>query len=887
REKAGLSQGQLKAKSGVSQNIISRIERGKIGKSRPKTLKKLADALGTTPESLLSGRSLLGAPVQPREKSIEDRDISTPPSPTEVPGQKLQSPATPGIAVARKTIPGPKRGIRKSRGLVVRNIAEQVQAQSQEFIIGDVVQHQAFGIGKVARIEDGVMVVYFDAIGEKKFQRYKAKEFLKILDGDVYKIREVIYKHRGNISKIDFSAELGFSKATFYRLLAKCPEFKNFLEESRGKNTLASKHPSAETTVVQILAERHAEIALLPEPVVAAADEIVEPEQPAVELPVWLIEDIKAIKKAMPKAAKLSPASVELFARCGVNTEVLKSRLIKKMDLDESFAFGVFIAKIKNATRHPVFTSGSEEMKDEVSGLFRAVFKTIKDGKSDWKQFSEVIRKEMPLESRSEDSLLRALSSLREKMGSSSPTQTDSRGQAFSSSPVFYTQSTGLAKWHTPEEARSIFEAGAVTYGGKGAWSKIIEELAEEIGFNVPSSVCLSIQEGWAKYIQANRGLVERGNNLILNDIKKQGQPSIETKKELMNLIEEKQFLLPPELADLIKSRASSLKGGQIIARSSGRWEDSYIRNLAGVFISPRKENKRLAAEAVEKIFKQAIKVIWRIGEKGSEKIEGLPDILSAEEGIAVVIQNFLNFTASGTAMSNLYGHTSIEAVIGDAKTAVMPRGVNIGQYVFKKDQSGRFEYDPIFLELPYEFILEGKTYLADKDLEEMRKIAATYPKIDGKLSPLSPDMAKEVNRAVNALEARVGVPLDVEWGFSSQGKLYIVQIRPIIGDCSRVLSEISSELEMKPVLARTPIALGHTRREGFTAKMVLLGNSVSKKDIAKFESEFRNEYIRVQSEVASGVLYSKTTAKVLVDPTLGSRQAHNVNFISDRINLG
>ena len=40
-------------------------------------------------------------------------------------------------------------------------------------------------------------------------------------------------------------------------------------------------------------------------------------------------------------------------------------------------------------------------------------------------------------------------------------------------------------------------------------------------------------------------------------------------------------------------------------------------------------------------------------------------------------------------------------------------------------------------------------------------------------------------------------------------------------------------------------------------------------------EEEFKEEYIRVQFDVASAILGGKTQAKVLIDPYQGSRQAH------------
>ncbi|MDD5355761.1 MAG: helix-turn-helix domain-containing protein, partial [Candidatus Omnitrophica bacterium] len=71
REKSGLSQGQLKAKSGASRKTISKLETGKFREFYPKTFKKLADALGTTVIILLTGKSLDKALVE--EQTIGGR----------------------------------------------------------------------------------------------------------------------------------------------------------------------------------------------------------------------------------------------------------------------------------------------------------------------------------------------------------------------------------------------------------------------------------------------------------------------------------------------------------------------------------------------------------------------------------------------------------------------------------------------------------------------------------------------------------------------------------------------------------------------------------------------------------------------------------------------
>ncbi|MCQ9206725.1 MAG: hypothetical protein NG740_02435 [Omnitrophica bacterium] len=444
------------------------------------------------------------------------------------------------------------------------------------------------------------------------------------------------------------------------------------------------------------------------------------------------------------------------------------------------------------------------------------------------------------------------------------------------------------------ERVSEEFEKGAEVLGGKGSWSNITETLAEEIGFKTPSSTYIAIQEVWGGFIEANRDLVVQGNKLIQDDTANNGEVSGEILTHLRKIIQ--RFTLPEELADgLIKPRTSQLKGW-IIDRSSGRREDSFIRNLAGIFISPKRRDERLVVQGIKDIFDQAMGVIWLRTARDIygnyrpvPRQEGIPNVLSAEEGFGVLVQPFLSFDASGTAMSNLYGHTAIEAVCGDADMAVRPVHANVTQFLFEKGQdssSAVFEYNPTFLRTPYDMRLKGKEYCAATNLQEMEEVMTGFPKINGIFSPVDEAQAKELNRVVNALEDKIGAPLDIEWGFLD-GELYIIQIRPIIGDFRKPLVEASAELREKASIAQTPISLGHTSQDGFTGRTVLFGDNVSRDTVKQFEEELGENYIRVQTDVASAVLGKETRAKVLVDPDQGSRQAHNINLVTGRIGSG
>ncbi|MDP2913534.1 MAG: ATP-binding protein [Candidatus Omnitrophota bacterium] len=423
----------------------------------------------------------------------------------------------------------------------------------------------------------------------------------------------------------------------------------------------------------------------------------------------------------------------------------------------------------------------------------------------------------------------------------------------------------------------------SVEYGGKAAWDIILERLAAEIGFSIPGSTRFTIRDIWAEFIEANQTLVKEGNDYIERDLKAHGKVTDETIEKLTE--RSRRFIFPKELEFFIRAHTEGLKGWAI-DRSSGRHEDSYLRNLAGIFISPKKKDERLVAQGVKEIFKHAVERIWITENRSESKTDGIPNSLTSKEGFGVLIQPFLQFEASGTAMTNFYGHTSIEAVFGDADMAVRGIHANVSQFLFKKSDPSQFEYNPSFLTTPHQVRLKGKVYCVTDDLAALKSLLEIYPRINDKVSPISDTQAKELYRVISALEDEIGVPLDVEWGFLD-GKLYIIQIRPIIGDFKKPLVEMSPDLKSKKAIAQTPIALGHTTPAGFTGRMVVFSNSVSKEIIQQFEKEYGEEYIRVQSDVASGVLGTKTKAKALVDPEQGSRQAHNINLITDRIASG
>ena len=450
-------------------------------------------------------------------------------------------------------------------------------------------------------------------------------------------------------------------------------------------------------------------------------------------------------------------------------------------------------------------------------------------------------------------------------------------------------------------EVRALFERENKTLGGKGANDLITESLAEKLGFKtIPNTVRFTIQNIWGEFIKRNKLLVGKGNAIVE---KAGGKITSEDIDKLRQLIEGFEF--PRELEKSIEALTEHVQDNSI-DRSSGLWEDSYERNLAGVFISLKQDDKKLRVKNIKKILYHALSVIWIDQNTAKRPMEGVPNTLSPEQGIGFLVQDFIDFDASGTAMSNLYGNTSIEVVVGDLELAVNAKSPyakfpNIGKFIFPKDTAGEtFEYDTPFSDYPHTFRIKEKVYSPEINPEErieiLRQYESSHGRINGKFSAISAEQAKRLNKVINALEAETGVPIDVEWGFKDN-ELYIVQRRPLIGDFPRVLVEKSAKFsefsKINPAICRTSIALGHTSQQGFTGKIVLFGDIVNEKTIEALENELNAPYIRLQNDVASHVdgelnTYGlHTKAKVLVDVSMGSVQAHNVDLITDRISTG
>ncbi|EKD26566.1 MAG: hypothetical protein ACD_79C01124G0004, partial [uncultured bacterium] len=444
----------------------------------------------------------------------------------------------------------------------------------------------------------------------------------------------------------------------------------------------------------------------------------------------------------------------------------------------------------------------------------------------------------------------------------------------------------------SPENIQYLFNQYSPIFGGKGFWLKILEKYCDEFEYIVPEAKSLTVTEFWSDFVQKNLTDLDEGNKLA----KAYSENRDSRIYDQINILI-KQLIFPELPKEFLKEQWRD-----IIIRSSGSYEDGFEENLSGVLTSIRIENNRNTISACQRIFAHALRKIW-LGQysENTNGVAGLPKIIDKKNGIALIFQEFHNFHASGVAMTDLSGHISISTVFGDADKVVNSKYANNGTFLIDK-LTGSIEYDVGFDDSPYEFSLEGQyfskiTHTKGQMIEFLKSKNINLNYIDGKLSPLSIDQVRKLKIALDGLESKLGIALDVEFGFIGE-QLYIHQIRPIIRqfDTKRIVP--SKDLKQKIPFVTTNVAIGHTpitknakySSNGITAPLVIFSDDIDTETIKNFENiEMKGKpYIRVQFNIAEVVKNEgETTAKVLVDPVLFSREAHSVNFLYPEINAG
>jgi hypothetical protein len=383
-----------------------------------------------------------------------------------------------------------------------------------------------------------------------------------------------------------------------------------------------------------------------------------------------------------------------------------------------------------------------------------------------------------------------------------------------------------------PELQRQL-EKEARDIGGKGIGLKRLQELADEIGFNVPETSILTVREGFAEYLEANRELVRAGDIIVehkdemakrvcaLAEQERDGLISNENMRKVVSVYFREigiegyeryfnfkwvstspddvkfmfinyaltdiafEFRMPDSVVSIIPKKIDEIGVDSPLGRTSGRKEDGFYKNLAGEYKSETISSKN-AEKDVGSLFWYFINGTWI---KLDQKI--------ADDGCAVCFQEYLGFDAGFVGFSSLYGSTVMDVVCGviEGATGTLSREVeNLRSLTYSGTgwcaNSTVFEIDGenvdcirTFKDYPASITSGYKTRIYKKEevvsfWEEHTQVITLEDSRNFR-SPITLEQAKEVGRVLKALEEKLGYPVDVEGGFIN-GKLYLVQARPV-----------------------------------------------------------------------------------------------------------
>lgn len=430
------------------------------------------------------------------------------------------------------------------------------------------------------------------------------------------------------------------------------------------------------------------------------------------------------------------------------------------------------------------------------------------------------------------------------------------------------------------KDVRDMFAGLKAVYGGKGAWLYILNLLKKTFPeklsrIDIPQTAYISMSDFWSHFYDENNKIMTR--LYVLAHKYKAGEEMLVSDVSKFNELFER-LTLSKGLAESIKAKFRVDEYKTYIARSSGFFEDGYDHSHAGVFTSRKFSIKDDLAQVLFQVVKESLYTAYM--PKTRDKDMEL--FFRRDNGIAFVVEPFLDYDVSSVSVSNISGFFAGESVLGASEAIVRPVGANTVHY---KVNNGVITQTASFLDVPNAIVLSDRTLYRSFDYNSLRSILKPYANKSGSYSFLSEDTLTEMESVFSFLEDCLGVPVDSEWGVAD-GRVTVHQIRPypkngkslVVKDC---------ELSERESIARTPITVGQTEPEGVVAPVVVFSNDVSDKDVSRFEAEFGKAYVRIQYDVCTRLFNADTIASVLVDPILGSRLAHNIVNISDEIHAG
>lgn len=296
--------------------------------------------------------------------------------------------------------------------------------------------------------------------------------------------------------------------------------------------------------------------------------------------------------------------------------------------------------------------------------------------------------------------------------------------------------------------------------GGKAAGLGAIHAagLPAAEGFVVCANACRKVLTGSGKEGDI-LALLARGTDEALHE----AQRLVET------------LALPAELRMRILDACQPLGGtaGPFAVRSSAVAEDGGEQSFAGLFVTElgvRGEGELLAA--ISRCLASALAPRVLAYQRRGESAGGAASAVPAVElpAIAVVVQQLVEADAAGVLFT-------VDPVRGDDEVTVIEAVPGLGEPLV----SGRAAPDRVRVRVTDGVVLEHQVAHKKSALvsDGARVVERALGDAEGRRAVLSDDDARALAELGQALQERLGVPLDVEWA-KVGGRFVLLQARPI-----------------------------------------------------------------------------------------------------------
>ncbi|WP_422474909.1 PEP/pyruvate-binding domain-containing protein [Endozoicomonas sp. ALB032] len=377
--------------------------------------------------------------------------------------------------------------------------------------------------------------------------------------------------------------------------------------------------------------------------------------------------------------------------------------------------------------------------------------------------------------------------------------------------PIGYCDATSLAKrkCHSPvaDQAAHCSVANRALLGGKGMFLQRMKAA----GLSVPAFQCVTTQvtNALEQYPLDSQRLEpyfpgigdEPEANISLANIREclnAMLPSEQARRDswlagLANFIASDDFyeqVRDSEAAQHIRDHGLSTSG-PLIVRSSGINEDNYGDAQAGKYLSE--------VQGDEDILRTCLKVMAS-AYRPEVCSEGIP------QPMALIIQECIDCLHGGVAMSfQSFDDDTVRVEF----TRGQPRGIVAGQSgnrphridIFRKEGADSYQYFPGTISSHYILRKDNNGY------SEIRMDDADAQSNDVE-QQLTDDMVADLRVMLTKLEKLLLCPVDVEFAINYQGRLFLLQVRPV--------TRLSGGLDFAMSIPEETLAIGEGVSEGY-----------------------------------------------------------------------